>query len=340
MPGISNYSCKSVMKDRLDHIDKARGVAILFVVLGHSFLSVQHPINMFILSFHMPLFFFLSGIFAKDYTWSTALNGIKSKVIRLLVPQLVLAATVVVMKAVPLILKGEPLSRIAWWSGLGYWFLPTLFCCAVLFIVLSCLLDMNKWKIRIGVLIFTLVTIVVVLYVFHIPNVCFKKYLKIVPVAFLFYQAGSYSKNFALSSGTERNPIIDIAIIFGFPLLYVLSQLNEPVKMYMNDYGKFPLFLVTSYLGTFLIIEVAKRIKDMQIFAKLGRMSIAIYVWNFLLVGLTRGVLIRVLKKVALDSDGLLVALTFTVSLTLLYVISKITMTHCPSWYGLSRIKD
>ena len=43
-------------------IDIAKGIAILLVVLGH----LQNPINKYIYAFHMPLFFFLSGMFVKE----------------------------------------------------------------------------------------------------------------------------------------------------------------------------------------------------------------------------------------------------------------------------------
>lgn len=41
-------------------IDVARGIAILLVLIGHA--GVAPKFNQYILSFHMPLFFFLSGM--------------------------------------------------------------------------------------------------------------------------------------------------------------------------------------------------------------------------------------------------------------------------------------
>src|SRR5512133_2369883 len=60
-------------KSRLVSIDIARGIGILLVVLGHTLAEanyhVQNPTVFFlgrlIYSFHMPLFFFLSGLFFK-----------------------------------------------------------------------------------------------------------------------------------------------------------------------------------------------------------------------------------------------------------------------------------
>lgn len=55
------------MGARLQHVDIARGVGILFVVLGHNWLLAQNGklLNV-VYSFHMPLFFFLAGVFFKE----------------------------------------------------------------------------------------------------------------------------------------------------------------------------------------------------------------------------------------------------------------------------------
>lgn len=54
------------MNKRIEYIDNARGIAMLLVILGHCTQGVEYTLNHFICSFHMPLFFFLSGIFAKS----------------------------------------------------------------------------------------------------------------------------------------------------------------------------------------------------------------------------------------------------------------------------------
>lgn len=60
---------------RIEHIDIARGIAIILVVLGHCCPSADIDLNRVILSFHMPLFFFLSGVFAKSETAKTIMGG-------------------------------------------------------------------------------------------------------------------------------------------------------------------------------------------------------------------------------------------------------------------------
>lgn len=58
------------MNKRLQHIDTARGIGILLIVFGHMFFWEGNYMNniklsQVIYSFHLPLFFFLSGLFFK-----------------------------------------------------------------------------------------------------------------------------------------------------------------------------------------------------------------------------------------------------------------------------------
>lgn len=55
------------MAKRIEYIDIAKGLGILLVVMGHNDFSLVSPFfYKFIYSFHMPLFFFLSGMFFKS----------------------------------------------------------------------------------------------------------------------------------------------------------------------------------------------------------------------------------------------------------------------------------
>jgi polysaccharide biosynthesis protein PslL len=52
------------MSKRIEYIDIARGIGILLVVMGHNDFAIVSPFaHKVIYSFHMPLFFFLSGYF-------------------------------------------------------------------------------------------------------------------------------------------------------------------------------------------------------------------------------------------------------------------------------------
>ena len=60
------------MKDnkiRIAYIDLAKGFCIALVVFYHSkgVLGVQYLTDIFFVSFRLPLYFFLSGLFFKEY---------------------------------------------------------------------------------------------------------------------------------------------------------------------------------------------------------------------------------------------------------------------------------
>lgn len=54
------------MNKRIEYLDIAKGIGILFVVLGHNHIKIEYPIiYQVVYSFHMPFFFLLSGMFFK-----------------------------------------------------------------------------------------------------------------------------------------------------------------------------------------------------------------------------------------------------------------------------------
>ena len=57
-----------IIKQRIDYIDRMKGLAIFLVVMGHvsgmAFAQSDDVVYIVISSFHMPLFMFLSGLVA------------------------------------------------------------------------------------------------------------------------------------------------------------------------------------------------------------------------------------------------------------------------------------
>lgn len=117
-------------------IDQAKGLAILLVVLGH----ISSPAGTFIFSFHMPLFFFLAGIFIK--TSYSSREYLAKGVERLIVPFLIFGALGLFATFIKDILLHRPLeplqeslTGLLFWAdtnhmhhyGFVLWFLPALF---------------------------------------------------------------------------------------------------------------------------------------------------------------------------------------------------------------------
>ncbi len=125
------------MNHRNDCIDIAKGLGIIFVVLGHNWIvldSLDEPFRL-IYSFHMPLFFVLSGVFLKESQRLGAL--LRSKSASLLKPYFVVllglgAARLLAAPAASPFDLWQYLLGVAWGTGstlqwVPLWFLPNLF---------------------------------------------------------------------------------------------------------------------------------------------------------------------------------------------------------------------
>lgn len=67
------YSVMGELKTHYDYIDLAKGFGILLVILGHG----MFPCHFVIDSFHMPLFFILSGLTLNISMDKWAIGGVK-----------------------------------------------------------------------------------------------------------------------------------------------------------------------------------------------------------------------------------------------------------------------
>lgn len=124
------------LRQRINWIDLARGVAILAVVFGHS----ASPISSFIFSWHMPLFFFLSGFFINTET--DFFEVVKNSFKKILIPFFIFAClgflisylkhAILARESVDVL---ENFLGIIYWMdyshlnhyGFVLWFLPALF---------------------------------------------------------------------------------------------------------------------------------------------------------------------------------------------------------------------
>lgn len=84
-----------IKKSRLDYFDAAKGLAIIAVILGHCNLGL---VNSFVYSFHLPLFFIISGYFSNPCT--TISHFTKKRFKQLIVPYLISSGIIVMMYTV------------------------------------------------------------------------------------------------------------------------------------------------------------------------------------------------------------------------------------------------
>lgn len=132
------------MTSRLDYIDEMKGLAIYFVCIGHFFgtHSIQgnlQPCSAIISSFHMALFFFLSGYvnaITNRIDSKGSLSYFRKKFLSLIIPHFfwVFIAPLFLYSWVPDNM-GEISSKINFYPNINEWFLPCLFLAMMLWMI-------------------------------------------------------------------------------------------------------------------------------------------------------------------------------------------------------------
>lgn len=256
---------------------------------------------------------------------------------KLLIPQILLGLTIIPLKGQVWLAEGKSISEFNFLQGFWYWFLPTLFLCSILHLIITCFIDTKKRISQIVLMLTVILATMLIQYSYGDEEGVLYSYLRIVPVAFLFYELGNYSRDIMRPLEFNLKGKYGLLVLMLLPLLVILSQWNEPVKMYTGHYGSNMLvFLLTAIVGIILVIGMSK-IVNLYILRELGKISIALYVWNFLVIGITKGILRILLERLGLFTDVVLAALTFVVSVVILYKLSIITLKYIPFVYGQSK---
>jgi len=108
---------------RLEWIDFARGITIILMVLGHT--TIPNYISKYIWSFHMPLFFVVSGMMYNPIKYESFGVLLKKKIKKLVIPYFFFSAIVFCAY------YGTPYWNTSelylGWKGYALWFIPVLF---------------------------------------------------------------------------------------------------------------------------------------------------------------------------------------------------------------------
>lgn len=250
---------------RIAWIDNAKAIAIFFIVLGHQLPSGE--LCGYLYSFHVPLFFFLSGLtFSAD---KSPKKYFKEKAKRILIPYFAFSlVSIAVYYILNLIFHKDGLSPgqcllgmligtrstgLMLWNN-PLWFLPCLF------VLLTFAYIIKKFIFRSNKIVFTIISLTV-----SVAAVIILFYAKLYPNApFGIIQAVNASPYFIIGILTMRliynnkkpkitppiwsKVLVSLILIFGGA---ILSTLNSRTDFAMNDFGKLWLYIPTAVVGTF-----------------------------------------------------------------------------------------
>ena len=289
------------MPKRVEHIDIARGIGILLVVLGHNDFGYISPFAYHVIySFHMPLFFFLSGYFL-----NTAMgfrDFLKKRFDSLLKPYL-FTIFMIYFTSISFEKMGfrTALLRITKsLYGAGYyldwvqlWFLPHLFAVSLYaFFFLFLVKGVNNRLVKWGILLVTLWVSTIFLRSFYPFSLSLfgKDYelfglpfsLDLVILSGFFFIMGSEFRQ-AIPEKLFEN--IFLLIGTGAGLILLNYFFIAPIDLNTRIYQSFLLNTVEALTGIFFILALSRQIelrtqKLASLFKYFGQISLFILIFH------------------------------------------------------------
>lgn len=275
--------------EREKWLDMGKGMAILAVVFGHlSSLNSHNNLYLWVYSFHLPVFWIISGILLsmKNYENVPMTEIIKNKFKAIMYPYVVFSIIIIAYNYVGLLLKitskykfGIIVENSLSLRGMNcLWFLPVLFVSEVIFI----LLIKHKQKVLLWGIFFAVLGTIIAVYFSKTdifkddPLKTYKKYSIIIPKSFFslsFISAGYISRKFFRK--VKRYYAVPAAILL--PLTYNIVRIyNKKVDLNYCIMHSPKVFWFCSLLTAFSLLVICKAVQKNKLLEYLGRMSLLI----------------------------------------------------------------
>lgn len=242
---------------------------MILVIIGHT--NYQQPILTLIYSFHMPLFFIVSGILFDEHRYKSFLLFIKRKIHSLLLPFVIYFGLALVLALYEnfsngfeftqllSVLKSMIFARNS--SDFHYnpplWFVPTLFLVECIYYFVNKIKNKDWYIITIIVLLllgwyFTLLSKIWNIFVWNIPT-CF--------VSIGFYAIGHrilrpfYTKRRDLVLNRKKYFLISL---FSFALMVPIALANGKISLGSNIVNCVPFLYLSGVLGTVSVLSLSQ----------------------------------------------------------------------------------
>lgn len=272
-------------KKRIEWVDISKGIAIILMIIGHS--GIPQFLNNWIYSFHMPFFFFISGVLSKQVNQignTNSYNFIIHKCKTLLVPFLIYSLINIILY--PLygdLSLGNYLIQLfhKGWEGIALWFIPVFF----LSVCISYLCSTNKKTLLFTMLITLMAGIIFSKYKIKLPYA-----LATVPIGSFYIISGKLlqKKIFYIINKTKifsKITLISVGatISFAISTFYRLDLAGNQIQPIV------PLLIAS--LGGILLICIISKILEKTYFTRglsfIGKHTFEIMAFSQVIIILT-----------------------------------------------------
>ena len=303
-------------KPRIDFIDLAKGFCIILVVFTHvnGFCYNDQP---FILDetlriFRMPLYFFLSGLFFKQY--EGLVGFVKRKINKLLIPFLFFFLSTSIM--LPYILQqcGYSLRNadgISWksfysfvypetFSNTPIWFLMCLFVVNILFYAIFSFVERYMRDVKSLYKVAAIMTVCLCLglfgYMLNVLNVNLPMYIDSSMTALPFFAGGFVMRKYTQILYPNKYDKYNLLLALA---LFVLTFLLAGRVDYRGNHYSAPVYAlyICGFSGTLCVIFVSKLLHKLPLVSYWGRYSIMILCTHILVMN----VVSSLVKKFSID---------------------------------------
>ena len=308
------------MKERYKELDLMKGIGIILVYLGHNFnLHGLEWNNLFLYlhritySFHMPLFFFISGLLSNTNKEINLEKFYKGKIKRLLVPYLFINLIDFFPRTLfPKLVNSEfgGVKEVLFYGTKISWFVYTLFIVFIIFPFLDkYILKKDKYYLF-GVILVT------VNYLKVFENIEIFSLNKVANYLLYFYIGyivkPFYKEKIKNGIGSKNLTFFIISIVF-LSLSYRYHYLN-----YFNS-------VIFAILGVLFVLNISLRMREdtniYKFFNFLGINSLTFYLIEGFITVVYRVILLRIIP---IEKSYLLVSVFFILRVLTAYIIVKL----------------
>ncbi|MGA2967696.1 MAG: acyltransferase family protein [Candidatus Levyibacteriota bacterium] len=313
--------------ERVHWIDISRGIGIIFIIYAHMLGS--HDFRYLFYAFHIPLFFFLSGLVYDHKKYGNFFTFLKKSAKRLLVPYFIFAFIFYVLWLVglktynlfsPAVIK-QFLSIFYGNSNNGLmvfndvlWFLPTLFVTRILFAVVAQLFSKTRS------LIFVLLCFSVFGYLLSVfaSNIKLPFGAETAISAVVFYGVGflwnNSEKAKSLLFKYKYLLFVLLLIVGAFVSTIDFNTYGQQIDMRLGHLNNYFSFYIAAFSGIFAWISFSVILNKNSLLEKIGRNSLILFAWHPLVFTYFGIILNAVLGLSLIRNIKLFIPLIYTVT--------------------------
>lgn len=297
-----NEGKSSLMGQRIEFIDLAKGICILLVVSVHVFGSTGAISGKFLgitNIFRMPLYFLLSGLFFKTY--GGILPFFKKKTNKLLIP--FVCSYIFVILPIGCLSQGNVGGNFLFFIDNGRlnlgingasWFLVCLFIVNMYFYLMFLLCRNNIVRITVGTCICGIVGYSLNLFGFYLP-VWMDSSLTVMPFFLMGYAMRKYSNVLYGHFTTKSFGCFLMSLAVLVLVYYTNKSMHREVIVFIDN--NFDIGLLSVYIGGFAgtccVLMISKFFKRLPVLSYIGRYSIVVLLTHPLYIFVLREVFSR-----------------------------------------------